>query len=73
VSLISSIVGAVLIVFIVGIIGSIAGIVLGRMALNEMNRTGRQVKRGSATAGIWTGVGAIVLYAIVLIVAHLVG
>ncbi|MER7453489.1 DUF4190 domain-containing protein [Nocardia beijingensis] len=65
-ALISSLVG-----FVTCGIGSIVGIILGVIALNQVKQTGQE-GRGMALAGIWIGVGAIVvgiLWFVVVIIA----
>ncbi|MEV0355924.1 DUF4190 domain-containing protein [Nocardia sp. NPDC050697] len=66
---------ASLIVSLVGLctcLGSIVGIVLGIMALNQIKERGGQEGRNMALAGIWIGAGGIVL-TIVYFVIVLVG
>ncbi|MEU6832263.1 DUF4190 domain-containing protein [Nocardia beijingensis] len=65
-ALISSLVG-----FVTCGLGSIVGIILGVIALNQVKQTGQE-GRGMALAGIWIGVGAIVvgiLWFVVVIIA----
>ncbi|MFQ6394753.1 DUF4190 domain-containing protein [Nocardia sp. KC 131] len=54
-ALISSLIG-----FVTCGIGSIVGIILGVVALNQIKQSGQE-GRGMALAGIWVGVGVIVL------------
>ncbi|MEU7629802.1 DUF4190 domain-containing protein [Nocardia sp. NPDC049220] len=54
-ALISSLVG-----FVTCGLGSIVGIILGTVALNQIKQSGQE-GRGMALAGIWVGVGSIVL------------
>lgn len=66
-SLVSAGVGLPLSLFcIIGVIGSIAGIVLGIMALGQIKKSGER-GRGLAIGGICVGAGTLVLYVIVVI------
>ncbi|MFG1797514.1 DUF4190 domain-containing protein [Nocardia sp. NPDC049149] len=53
-------------------IGSIVGIILGVIGLNQVKQTG-QDGRGMALAGIWIGVGAIVLTVLWFVVVIIAG
>ncbi|MGO4617960.1 DUF4190 domain-containing protein [Nocardia sp. 2YAB30] len=66
-ALISSLVG-----FVTCGIGSIVGIILGAVALNQIKQSGQE-GRGMALAGVWIGVGAIVLAVLWLVVVIIVG
>ena len=49
-------------------IGSIVGIILGAMALNQLKERPGQEGRGMAQAGIWVGVGGIIAWIIYIAV-----
>ncbi|MEU4343576.1 DUF4190 domain-containing protein [Nocardia sp. NPDC023852] len=66
-ALISSLVG-----FVTCGIGSLVGIILGAVALNQIKQSGQE-GRGMALAGIWIGVGAIVLVILWFVVVIIVG
>ncbi|MBF6192272.1 MULTISPECIES: DUF4190 domain-containing protein [Nocardia] len=66
-ALISSLVG-----FVTCGLGSIVGIILGVIALNQVKQTGQE-GRGMALAGIWIGVGAIVLGILWFVVVIIAG
>ncbi|MGK8521551.1 DUF4190 domain-containing protein [Nocardia asteroides] len=66
-ALISSLVG-----FVTCGLGSIVGIILGTVALNQIKQSGQE-GRGMALAGIWIGVGAIVLGILWFVVVIIAG
>ncbi|WP_378735927.1 DUF4190 domain-containing protein [Nocardia brasiliensis] len=66
-ALISSLAG-----FVTCGLGSIVGIVLGVIALNQVKQSGQEGK-GMALAGIWIGVGAIVLAVLWFLVVIIAG
>ncbi|WP_039794452.1 DUF4190 domain-containing protein [Nocardia araoensis] len=66
-ALISSLVG-----FVTCGLGSIVGIILGVIALNQIKQNGQE-GRGMALAGIWIGVGAIVLAILWFVVVIIAG
>lgn len=66
-ALISSLVG-----FVTCGLGSIIGVILGVVALNQIKQSGQE-GRGMALAGIWIGVGAFVLGLLYFVVVIVVG
>ncbi|MFC9440294.1 DUF4190 domain-containing protein [Nocardia sp. NPDC057030] len=66
-ALISSLAG-----FVTCGLGSIVGIILGVISLNQIKQTGQEGK-GMALAGVWIGVGAIVLAVLWFVVVLVAG
>ncbi|WP_084497197.1 DUF4190 domain-containing protein [Nocardia amamiensis] len=66
-ALISSLVG-----FVTCGLGSIIGVILGVVALNQIKQSGQE-GRGMALAGIWIGIGAFVLGLLYFVVVIVVG
>ncbi|WP_194832663.1 DUF4190 domain-containing protein [Nocardia sp. XZ_19_369] len=66
-ALISSLAG-----FVTCGLGSIIGIILGVIALNQVKQSGQE-GRGMALAGVWIGVGSIVLGILWFVVAFVAG